>query len=240
MHDDGTVTEYVGHMYQRDVVVGQHVQAGQRIALMGSEGEATGPHPHLRVRIGTSTTGPRDRPGAVSARPRGEPALHVPGGGGGQGHHRRDRSGAGQRPLLRGHFVRRRQHGVPQRATRRTAGRRASSCTARGCRNDKWIELAVERGRCRLRQRDLPARRRTRATSAASAADRSVRAPAPDSPPHSAAGHPLPPKGTPNCSSLAASSRRRALSAAAIALAAVGRERHLGGRRRDTFKNQSD
>ncbi|NBM21147.1 peptidoglycan DD-metalloendopeptidase family protein, partial [Streptomyces sp. GC420] len=55
LHSDGTVTEY-GHMYQRDVSVGQQVQAGQRIALMGSEGDSTGPHLHLRVRVGTSTT----------------------------------------------------------------------------------------------------------------------------------------------------------------------------------------
>ncbi|WP_424887381.1 peptidoglycan DD-metalloendopeptidase family protein [Streptomyces sp. XH2] len=54
LHPDGTVTEY-GHMYQRDVVVGQQVAAGQRIALMGSEGQSSGPHLHLRVRVGTST-----------------------------------------------------------------------------------------------------------------------------------------------------------------------------------------
>ncbi|MFD7334483.1 peptidoglycan DD-metalloendopeptidase family protein [Streptomyces violascens] len=54
LHPDGTVTEY-GHMYRRDVAVGEHVVAGQRIALMGSEGESSGPHLHLRVRVGTST-----------------------------------------------------------------------------------------------------------------------------------------------------------------------------------------
>lgn len=48
LHPDGTITEY-GHMYQRDVQVGDHVVAGQRIALMGAEGQATGPHLHLRV-----------------------------------------------------------------------------------------------------------------------------------------------------------------------------------------------
>ncbi|WP_369491886.1 M23 family metallopeptidase, partial [Streptomyces sp. BF23-30] len=47
-HVDGTVTEY-GHMQQRDVAVGDHVVAGQRIALMGSEGQSSGPHLHLRV-----------------------------------------------------------------------------------------------------------------------------------------------------------------------------------------------
>ncbi|MEU5422034.1 peptidoglycan DD-metalloendopeptidase family protein [Streptomyces sp. NPDC020667] len=53
LHPDGTVTEY-GHMYERDVAVGDRVTAGQRIALMGAEGEATGPHLHLRVRRDTS------------------------------------------------------------------------------------------------------------------------------------------------------------------------------------------
>ncbi|MFF4497022.1 peptidoglycan DD-metalloendopeptidase family protein [Streptomyces sp. NPDC001546] len=48
LHPDGTITEY-GHMYQRDVARGDHVVAGQRIALMGSEGNSEGPHLHLRV-----------------------------------------------------------------------------------------------------------------------------------------------------------------------------------------------
>ncbi|MEU9922001.1 hypothetical protein AB0H51_12000 [Streptomyces griseoluteus] len=43
-------------MDQRDVSVGQQVSVGQRIALMISEGDATGVHLQLRVRVGTSTT----------------------------------------------------------------------------------------------------------------------------------------------------------------------------------------
>jgi hypothetical protein len=34
-------------MYQRDVAVGDHVTPGQRIALMGDEGEASSPKIHL-------------------------------------------------------------------------------------------------------------------------------------------------------------------------------------------------
>ncbi|WP_234320183.1 M23 family metallopeptidase [Streptomyces sp. SBT349] len=49
-HADGSVTEY-GHMYQRDVAVGASVGAGQRIALMGSEGQSTGPHLHFEVHL---------------------------------------------------------------------------------------------------------------------------------------------------------------------------------------------
>jgi alkylated DNA nucleotide flippase Atl1 len=83
LHEDGTVTEY-GHMYQRDVSVGQRVQAGQRIALMGAEGEATGPHLHLRVRVGTSTT-VRGIDPVPYLRDRGVNLPCTPGGGGGGG-----------------------------------------------------------------------------------------------------------------------------------------------------------
>ncbi|WP_063785356.1 M23 family metallopeptidase [Streptomyces resistomycificus] len=82
LHDDGTVTEY-GHMYQRDVAVGQYVQAGQRIALMGSEGESTGTHLHLRVRVGTSTT-VRGIDPVPYLRDRGVNLPCTPGGNGGQ------------------------------------------------------------------------------------------------------------------------------------------------------------
>ena len=47
-HADGSVTEY-GHMYERHVAVGDTVAAGQQIALMGSEGQSTGPHLHFEV-----------------------------------------------------------------------------------------------------------------------------------------------------------------------------------------------
>jgi hypothetical protein len=47
-HPDGRISEY-GHMSRRDVSVGDHVVAGQQIALMGSEGNSTGPHLHLRI-----------------------------------------------------------------------------------------------------------------------------------------------------------------------------------------------
>jgi len=47
-HDDGSATQY-GHMYQRHVRVGDRVSGGQQIALMGSEGGATGVHLHLRT-----------------------------------------------------------------------------------------------------------------------------------------------------------------------------------------------
>ena len=55
-HPDGSVTEY-GHMYERFVKVGDHVEGGQKIASMGSEGQSTGPHLHFEVHLdgGTGT-----------------------------------------------------------------------------------------------------------------------------------------------------------------------------------------
>ncbi|GAA2478965.1 M23 family metallopeptidase [Streptomyces gobitricini] len=82
LHSDGTVTEY-GHMYHRDVSVGQHVTAGQRIALMGSEGQSSGPHLHLRVRVGTSTT-VRGIDPVPYLRDRGVSLPCTPGGGSGR------------------------------------------------------------------------------------------------------------------------------------------------------------
>src|SRR5262249_12251153 len=50
-HANGDVTVY-GHMYKYLVRVGERVQAGQLIALVGSEGESTGPHLHFEVHLG--------------------------------------------------------------------------------------------------------------------------------------------------------------------------------------------
>ena len=47
-HANGDVTVY-GHMDSITVKVGEFVQAGQTIALLGMRGEATGPHLHLEV-----------------------------------------------------------------------------------------------------------------------------------------------------------------------------------------------
>lgn len=55
-HDDGSMTEY-GHMSKRLVQVGAKVKAGQKIALVGSEGRSTGPHLHLRTYRSASKNG---------------------------------------------------------------------------------------------------------------------------------------------------------------------------------------
>jgi murein DD-endopeptidase MepM/ murein hydrolase activator NlpD len=48
---DGTQTWY-GHMSKFLVKAGDHVAAGQPIALVGAAGDATGPHLHFEVRVG--------------------------------------------------------------------------------------------------------------------------------------------------------------------------------------------
>jgi murein DD-endopeptidase MepM/ murein hydrolase activator NlpD len=50
-HANGDVTVY-GHMEKILVTTGQVVKAGQEIALLGAEGQATGPHLHLEVHVG--------------------------------------------------------------------------------------------------------------------------------------------------------------------------------------------
>ena len=50
-HANGDVSIY-GHEYKYLVHTGERVQAGQLIALVGSEGESTGPHLHFEVRTG--------------------------------------------------------------------------------------------------------------------------------------------------------------------------------------------
>lgn len=47
-HDDGSVSVY-GHMQTLDVVVGERVTAGQKIAGMGSLGFSTGSHLHFEI-----------------------------------------------------------------------------------------------------------------------------------------------------------------------------------------------
>jgi murein DD-endopeptidase MepM/ murein hydrolase activator NlpD len=51
LHADGYVTVY-GHMDSIKVRVGQYVQAGQTIALLGMRGESTGPHLHFEIHKG--------------------------------------------------------------------------------------------------------------------------------------------------------------------------------------------
>jgi len=50
-HSNGDVTIY-GHMYSVFVHVGEHVVAGQHIADIGANGQATGPHLHFGVQAG--------------------------------------------------------------------------------------------------------------------------------------------------------------------------------------------
>jgi len=58
-HGDGMQT-YYAHCSQLLVSEGQQVQAGERIALVGSTGNSTGPHLHFQVIINGSCVDPRD------------------------------------------------------------------------------------------------------------------------------------------------------------------------------------
>ncbi|MEI4270445.1 M23 family metallopeptidase [Klenkia sp. LSe6-5] len=50
-HENGDVTVY-GHMEKILVTEGQAVQAGETIALLGNQGQSTGPHLHFEVHVG--------------------------------------------------------------------------------------------------------------------------------------------------------------------------------------------
>jgi murein DD-endopeptidase MepM/ murein hydrolase activator NlpD len=58
-HGNGMTTAYA-HQSQRLVSVGDVVEAGQIIGLVGSTGNATGPHLHLEVRINGELQDPRN------------------------------------------------------------------------------------------------------------------------------------------------------------------------------------
>ncbi len=56
-HGNGKHTRY-GHFYQISVKVGDKVERGQLLGLMGTTGRSTGPHLHLEVRINNVTYNP--------------------------------------------------------------------------------------------------------------------------------------------------------------------------------------
>ncbi len=57
-HGNGLTTRY-GHLMRGDVVVGDTVQRGQLIGLIGSTGRSTGPHLHYELRLNDKPINPR-------------------------------------------------------------------------------------------------------------------------------------------------------------------------------------
>jgi len=64
-HGDGLVTGYF-HMSEPQVAIGDTVERGQQIGLVGSTGRVTGPHLHWSARFGALTIDPAD---LLSLRP---------------------------------------------------------------------------------------------------------------------------------------------------------------------------
>lgn len=59
LHGDGTITVY-GHVNEFIAHTGDHVQAGQKIATIGNQGQSTGPHLHFEVWLkGTTKVDPQ-------------------------------------------------------------------------------------------------------------------------------------------------------------------------------------
>ena len=53
-YQDQPLYTVYGHMNQVDVAVGQHVETGDQLGLVGKTGRVTGPHLHFEVRLGNN------------------------------------------------------------------------------------------------------------------------------------------------------------------------------------------
>ena len=57
-HGNGLTTRY-GHMSRIEASVGENIQRGQLVGLIGSTGRSTGPHLHFEVRLNDKPINPR-------------------------------------------------------------------------------------------------------------------------------------------------------------------------------------
>ena len=60
MHDDGVTTTLYGHLESTAVEVGQRVETGQVIGILGNSGYSTGAHVHFEIRINGVAHNPQD------------------------------------------------------------------------------------------------------------------------------------------------------------------------------------
>lgn len=57
-HGNGLITRY-GHLSKINVAVGDSIERGELIGLIGSTGRSTGPHLHFEIRLGDKAINPR-------------------------------------------------------------------------------------------------------------------------------------------------------------------------------------
>ena len=65
MHDDGVTTSLYGHLAESHVKVGQRVETGQVIGILGNSGYSTGPHVHFEIRVNGIAHNPQDYVGRI-------------------------------------------------------------------------------------------------------------------------------------------------------------------------------
>ncbi|HEX4681370.1 MAG TPA: M23 family metallopeptidase [Gemmatimonadaceae bacterium] len=133
-HGDGVMTGYF-HMSKPEVAVGDTVERGQEIGLVGATGRVTGPHLHFSARFGALTIDPADL--FVLKEPFVRIPLRKEGRGAGEGgSHTRQGARAAQRRAGLAHHVQSRRgpqtSPAPASAAQAVSGWTMSECAPAG------------------------------------------------------------------------------------------------------------